>query len=100
MEKKRFRLKKYYDYDDTKYIGIRDIGNLFNGVGPNGTDENCYKPMKTKSAFNTFNSNYIEHESNGDKNKNLSIKEYLYRITPHLSDIINDHKTKSHNAET
>ena len=56
--------------------------------------------MKTKSAFNTFNSNYIEHESNGDKNKNLSIKEYLYRITPHLSDIINDHKTKSHNAET
>ena len=48
--------------------------------------------MKTKSAFN---GNYIEYESKGDKDKNLSPKEYLDMIRPYLSDMINDHKTQS-----
>ena len=75
-----------YDYDDAEYIGIRDIGNLFNQP----TDEGYYKPIKTKSAFN---GNYIEYESNGDKDKNLSAKEYLNMVRPNLSNVINDHKT-------
>ena len=37
--------------------------------------------------------NYIEYESRGDKNKNLSVKEYLNMIRPYLSDMINHHKT-------
>ena len=78
-------LKKYYDHDDAKYIGIGDIGNLFN----QSTDKDYYKPIKTKSAFN---GNYIEYESNGDKDKNLSAKKYLNMIRPYLSDIINDYK--------
>ena len=24
------KIKKYYDYDDAEYKGIRDVGNLFN----------------------------------------------------------------------
>ena len=36
------------------------------------------------------NKNYTEHESNVDKNKNLSIKEYLDKIKPCFKDIIND----------
>ena len=36
----------------------------------------------------------FEYEGTGDKNKNLSPKEYLDVIRPYLSDIINDHKTK------
>ena len=28
LEESLFRLKKYYDYDDTEYKGIRDIKNL------------------------------------------------------------------------
>ena len=48
--------------------------------------------MKTKSAFNN---NYIEYESKGDKNKNLSPEEYFDIIRPYLSDMINDHKTQS-----
>ena len=47
--------------------------------------------MKTKSAFK---GNYIEYESQGDKHKNLSPKEYLDMIRPYLSDMINDHKTR------
>ena len=53
-------------------------------------DEDYYKPIITKGAFN---GNYIQYESNGDKRKNLSIKKYLNMIRPYLSDIINDHKT-------
>ena len=79
-------LKKHYDHDDAKYKGIRDVGNLFN----QSTDKDYYKPIKTNSAFN---GNYIEYESNGDKDKNLSAKKYLNMIRPYLSDIINDHKT-------
>ena len=37
---------------------------------------------------------YIQYESIVDKDKNLSIKEYLDIIKPYLSDIINDHKTQ------
>ena len=41
---------------------------------------------------NAFSSNYIEYKSNGDKDKTLSIKDYLDEIKTYLSDIINDHK--------
>ena len=46
-------------------------------------DENYYKPIITKRAFN---SSYIQYESKGDKGKNLSIKEYLNMIKPYLGD--------------
>ena len=50
---------------------------------------NYYKPIKTKSAFNN---NYVEYESRGDKNKNLSLEDYLDTIRPFLRDMINIHK--------
>ena len=31
LEESLFKLSKYYDYDDIKYKGIRDVENLFNG---------------------------------------------------------------------
>ena len=37
-----------------------------------------------------WNNNYIEYESNGDRNKNLSVKEYLSEIKAFLKDIITD----------
>ena len=40
-----------------------------------------------------FNNNYIKYESNGDKDKTLTIKEYLDMIKPYLSDMINDYIT-------
>ena len=67
-------------------VGIRDVGNLFN----QSADEGYYKPIKIKSAFN---GKYIEYKINGDKDKNLSAKEYLNMIRAYLSDIINNHKT-------
>ena len=67
LEESIFKLNKYYDYDDAEYKGIRDIENLFGEFN----DEDHYKPIKTKDAFNN---NYIEYESRRDKNKNLSLK--------------------------
>ena len=61
------------------------MGNLFN----QSINEDYYKPIITKSAFN---SNYIEYESKGDKDKNEWLKGYLNFIKPYLHDIINDHK--------
>ena len=62
------RSKKYYDYDDYEYIGISSA----------------------------FNNNYVLYESveGKDKDKNLSVKEFLKRIKPYLNDMINDHKAQ------
>ena len=35
---------------------------------------------------------YKYYESRGDKDKKLSIEQYLDVIKPYLSDLINDHK--------
>ena len=56
-------------------------------------EEDYYKPIKTTSVFDIKN-NYIEYESKGDKDKILSIEEYLNMIRPHLSNLINDLKTQ------
>ena len=66
---------------------VRDIRTLFEL-----DEDDYYKPIKTGNAFN---SNYIEYESNGDKDKSLSVKEYLNKIRPYLSNMINDLKTQS-----
>ena len=42
------------------------------------------------SVSNISNDNYIEYESNGDKNKTLSIKEYPDVNNPYLKNITDD----------
>ena len=78
---------QYHDRDDPDYYGIKDIENLFGNVDD---DDDYYKPILIKSSFKD---NYKYYESRGDKDKKLSVKQYLYKIMPYLSDLINDHKT-------
>ena len=59
-------------------------------------EKDHYKPIKTDSAFNN---NYIQNESIGDKDKNLSIQEYIDIIRPYLSDIINNQKKLKENGK-
>ena len=47
-------------------------------------DEDYYKPIIAKSAFD---GSYSQYESKGDKEKNLSINKYLNMIKPYLSEI-------------
>ena len=72
--------------------GIRSIKNFFDF----STDEDYYKPIIIDGVFN---GNYIQYESMGDedredenKDKNLSVEEYLHKIKPYLRDLINNHK--------
>ena len=87
LEKNLSELKKFYDHDNMEYKGKRYVRNLLNL----SIDEDYYKPIKSNGAFN---SNYIEYESKGNKDKTLSIKEYLDMIRPYLGDIINNYKTQ------
>ena len=73
LEENLSKPKKYYDYDDIEYRGIRNVKDLFDL----SIDEDYYQPIITKGAFN---SSYIQYESKGDKGKNLSIKKYLNMI--------------------
>ena len=81
-----FRLEK--ETKAIKDIILRDIENLFEHEEEK---KNYYKPARVRvSSF--WSSNYIEYESNGAKNKTLSVEEYLNKIRPYLKDIINNLK--------
>ena len=51
---------------------IRDIRNFFEHK-----EEDYYKPVRV-ACF--WSNNYIEYESNGDRNKKLSIERYLLKL--------------------
>ena len=53
-------------------------------------EEGYYKPILVESAFK---GNYKTYESRGNKDKNLSVRQYLYMNIPYLSHMVNDHKT-------
>ena len=55
--------------------------------------EDYYKPIIITKG--SFNNNYIGYESRGDKDKILTVNEYLDIIRPYLEDIINGHKIQS-----
>ena len=64
---------------------IRDNKNLFEPE-----KEDYYKPIR---VGNFYSNSSIEYESNSDRNKTFSIKEYLDETKPYLKDIINNLKT-------
>ena len=45
---------------------------------------------KPERVSNFWKNNYIEYESNGDKNGNLSLDEYLNKLKPYMRNIIVD----------
>ena len=85
-----FRLKKEQNYTaikdirnlfrqekETKAIKdriLRDIKNLFEHEKE---EENYYKPVRVS---NFWSNNYTEYKSNNDKNKILSVDEYINKI--------------------
>ena len=82
---------KHSVHDDLDYFEIRELEKLFDDID----DDNYYKPVLIRSSFE---GNYKHYESRGDKDKKLSVKQYLYKIMPYLSDLINDHKTIRNNS--
>ena len=74
-------LKKLNKYQDNITYGL---DYLFN-------EEDYYKPIEVKSAFDD---NYVLYESRGDKDAELALYEYFDKIKPHLKDMIDDYKPK------
>ena len=70
---------------------MRDIENLVDNVD----DNDYYKPILVKRSFKE---NYQYYESRGDKDKKLSVTQYLNMIKPYLSDLINDQKAVENNS--
>ena len=60
----------------------RDVKNLFEHE-----EKSYYKPVRVKKFWSN---NYIEYESNSNRNKTLSVKEYLNKVRPYLKDFINN----------
>ena len=56
-----------------KYRIIRVIRTIFEQE-----DDYC----KSIRVGNFWNNNYIEYESSSDRNKNLSVKEYVDKLNP------------------
>ena len=77
-----------YDCDDFDYYGIRDIDGLFDKV----SEEDYYQPLLVKSSFK---GNYKQYKSRDDKEKKLSVRQYLTKIKQHLYHLINDHEKES-----
>ena len=80
--KNLYRLKK--ENKAIKARIIRDIRNLFEQG-----KEDYYEPVKVGHFWSR---NYIEYGSDGDRNKILSIEQYLKKIELYLKDITNDLK--------
>ena len=69
-KKKRKKLEKKINDRLIKYRIIRDIWTLFERQ----EEKDYYKP---KRISNLWSDNYIEYERNGDKNRSLTLDEYL-----------------------
>ena len=89
-----YNKEKYQDSDhyDLDYFGIIDLEHLFNTID----HDDYYKPILTKSAFLH---NYEEYEIRGEKNKNLSLRHYLYTIRQELFELINEKKNSTQNEQ-
>ena len=74
------RQKKKHNERIIKNRIIADIRTLFEQEG-----KDYYEP---KRVSNFWNNNNIEYESNGDKNRDLSLDEYLNNIKSYFRNII------------
>ena len=81
-QKKKKRIeKKDNERMITDWI-IRDIRTLF---GLQKEEEDYYE-SKRISKF--WDNNYMENESNGDQNRNLSLDEYYNKVESYLRNIV------------
>ena len=84
-KKERKKLVRKNNHRLIKDSIVRDIRTLFE-------QEDDADYFERKRVSNFLNNNHIEYESNGDRNKNLSLDRYLDKIEPYLRDVIIDRK--------
>ena len=70
-------------FDSYSYYGLKDLEYTF------GDLDDYYKPILAKESFD---SNYQMYTCRGHKERTMSIKEYLEKIRPYLTVLIDDKK--------
>ena len=86
LDEKILKLDGYYqDYDDSEYIGIKDLRDLFKL----SINEDYYKPTLAKSGYNN---NCTQYENKGDKI--LTLEEYFALIEQYLRELTDYYKNK------
>ena len=80
IQKNIFKLTKENEANKNRII--KDIRNLFEHE-----EEGYYKPVRVRKSCSN---NYIEYESNGERNKTISVASYLNKIRPYLKHITNN----------
>ena len=73
------------DYDDIQYQGIMELKPLYNYIS---LDE-YYQPELFESALERNNERY---RINGDRDKELSLNEYLNTVRTNVNDLITKKK--------
>ena len=81
LKKDLTKLQKY------RYNITYDLYYLFN----EDDEEDYYEPVEIKSAFDN---SYIQYESRGDRDANLSLAEYVNITIPYLRDMTDNHKDR------
>ena len=76
---------KNINHDDLDYFGIRELEKLFGDID----NDDYYKAALVKSSFRN---NYEYYEIREDKDKELSVKQYLYMVMSGLALLINKKK--------
>ena len=80
----------YTDYRDCHYFGMKNIESSFIDI------DDYYKAILTKESFI---GNYQYYEIRVYKEKNLSLKQYLYMTTPNLAELINKKKNNTRSEQ-
>lgn len=85
--------QKYHSsaHRDQNYYGIKDIEHLFDEE-----IDDYYKPILVRTAFEN---NFEEYEIRGDKDKNLSLRQYIATITPQLTKLIKEKKNSTQDEQ-
>ena len=82
----------YIDDDDLQYQGISDIKNVYNYVNI----DSYYNPELVASVYEK---NYECYRINGDKNKELSLNDYLNTIRSNVNELITKKKVNERKVQ-
>ena len=73
-------------FDSSSYYGLKDLEYIF------GDPDDYYKPILAKDSFN---GNHQMYSCRGDKDRYMSISNYLDTVKPYLFALINEKKSTS-----
>ena len=76
---------RHVDHHDQNYYGVEDIEHLVDD-----DIDDYYAPILVRSSFEN---NFEEYKVRGDKEKNLSLKQYITTITSYLFELTDKKRT-------